>query len=131
MMVFLAHFFVAAMVGVLIDALWVAGIAKGFYQDKMYGLLAERPNPLPIVIFYFIYIWSILYFVVEPALLNHDFTWLLKHAAFLGLAMYATYDLTNASTLKNWSVKLTVVDIIWGTFLTTVVAAATFLIFNQ
>jgi len=130
-MVYLAHFFVAAMVGVLIDALWIAGIAKDFYQKHMGRLLADRPNPFPIVIFYVVYIWAVLYFVVEPALLNHSLSWLLKHAALLGFALYATYDLTNASTLKDWSAKLTVVDMLWGTFLTTTVAAATFLIFNQ
>ena len=130
-MVFLAHFFVAAMVGVIVDAIWIAGIANGFYKDQLDHHLADRPNPVATVLFYLIFIWAILYFVVEPALLLHDFSWLLKHAAFLGFAMYATYDLTNAATLKNWSAKLTIVDMLWGTFLTTVIAAATFLIFNQ
>lgn len=131
MMVFLAHFFVAAMVGVLIDALWIGVIAKGFYEKHMDRLLADRPNPFPVVLFYLVFIWAILYFAVEPALINHDFTWLLKHAAFLGFAMYATYDLTNAATLKKWPAKLTIVDMLWGTFLTTTVAAATFFIFDQ
>jgi uncharacterized membrane protein len=130
-MVFLAHFFVAAMVGVIIDALWIAGVANSFYKKQLDRHLADRPNAVATVLFYLIYIWSILYFVVEPALLLHNLGWLLKHAAFLGLALYATYDLTNAATLKNWSAKLTIVDMLWGIFLTTAVSTATYLIFNQ
>jgi uncharacterized membrane protein len=130
-MEYLAHFFIAALVGVLIDGIWIAGIAKEFYQDHMYRLLADHPNPFPIVLFYLVYIGAVLYLVIEPALITHSLSWLLKHAAVLGFAMYATYDLTNASTLKQWSTKLTIVDIIWGTLLTIAVSSATFLIFNQ
>jgi uncharacterized membrane protein len=130
-MEYLAHFFIAAVVCVLFDAIWTAGIAKEFYEDELGRMLATRPNPFPLVVFYFIYIWAILYLVVEPALINHSFSWLLKHAAVLGIAMYAAYDLTNASTLRHWTLKLTIVDMIWGTLLTVGVSSATFLIFNQ
>lgn len=130
-MEYLAHFFVAGMVGIILDAIWIGLIAKSFYEDKIDRHLADRPNPVPIVLFYLVYIWAILYLVVEPALINHSLSWLLKHAAVLGFAMYATYDLTNAATLKNWSAKLTVVDMLWGTLLTTAVATTTFVIFNQ
>jgi len=130
-MEFLAHFFVAAVVGVLIDAIWTAGIAKDFYEDQLDRILADRPNPFPIVLFYFVFIWAVLYLVIEPSLINHSFSWLLKHAAVLGLVMYATYNLTNAATLKHWSSKLTIVDVAWGIFLTMAVSTATFMIFNQ
>ena len=42
--------------------------------------------------------------------------------ALLGLVAYGTYDITNLSTLKGWSVKLAVIDIAWGTALTAVSA---------
>ena len=38
--------------------------------------------------------------------------------ALLGFFCYMTYDLTNQATLATWSTKITVLDIIWGTFLT-------------
>lgn len=128
-MTLLAHFFIAAMVFVLIDAIWIAGIANEFYKDQLHGLLSSSPRYLPAVIFYLIYISVLLYFVVEPALAGENWRWLLPHAAVLGFAMYATYDLTNAATLKKWSLKLTIVDMLWGTFLTTAVAAATYGLF--
>jgi uncharacterized membrane protein len=130
-MEFLAHFFVAAVVGVLIDAIWTAGIAKDFYEDELGRMLADRPNPFPIVLFYFVFIWAILYLVVEPALIIHDLSWMLKHAAVLGLAIYGSYNLMNAATLRRWTAKLTVVDIAWGIFLTLAVSTATFLLFDQ
>jgi len=44
------------------------------------------------------------------------------------LLCYATYDLTNLATLKNWPVVVTVADIIWGVVLTSSTALAVFLI---
>ena len=43
--------------------------------------------------------------------------------ALLGFFCYMTYDLTNYATLKVWSLKVTVLDMIWGTFLTGSAAA--------
>jgi uncharacterized membrane protein len=129
-MVYLAHFFVAAAVFVLIDAIWIGGIANNFYKDQLGRMLADKPNFGPAILFYFIYLFALLYFVIEPAYLRYSWSWLLKHAAFFGLAMYATYDLTNAATLRRWPAKLTIIDILWGTALTTMVSAATYAIFR-
>ena len=129
-MVFLAHFFVAATIFLLIDALWIAGIANSFYKNQLGRLMADSPNFGAAALFYLIYIWALLYFVVEPAFLLYSWPWLLKHAAFFGFAAYATYDLTNAATLKKWPFKLTIIDMAWGTALTTAVSAATYAIFR-
>ena len=34
-----------------------------------------------------------------------------------GFFTYATYDLTNLATLKDWPVPIVIVDIIWGMLL--------------
>ena len=111
-MVYLAHFFVAAAIFVLIDAIWIGGIANNFYKDQIGRLLADTPRFFPAVVFYLIYLWALLYFVIEPAYLKYSWSWLLKHAAAFGLVMYATYDLTNAATLKKWPAKLVAVDML-------------------
>ena len=36
----------------------------------------------------------------------------------LGLVAYGTYDLTNLSTLKNWPLSVSLIDLAWGTVLT-------------
>jgi uncharacterized membrane protein len=55
--------------------------------------------------------------------------------ALLGFFCYMTYDLTNYATLRVWSLKVTILDMIWGTFLTgsaaAVGAAATNAIFPR
>ncbi len=126
---FLAHFFVAACVFLAIDAVWIAVVANRFYKDQLHGLLAKKPNFVAAAVFYAIYLWALLYFAVEPALYANDFPYLIKHAAFFGFACYATYDLTNLSTLKNWPLKLTLVDMAWGTFVTTAVAVVVYAVF--
>lgn len=128
-MEYLAHIFVCGSLFLAIDAAWIGGVANRFYKDNLSGLLARKPNLAAAFVFYVIYLAALLYFALEPALYHHDFPFLLKHAVFFGFAAYATYDLTNLATLKNWPLKLAVVDIIWGTVLTTGVAAAGYAIF--
>src|SRR4051812_26669469 len=119
---FLAHIFICMVIFVGIDAIWIAGVANRFYKDQLHKFLADKPNLIAAFVFYVIYAWGILYFALEPALRTSDLPYLIKHAAMLGFVAYATYDLTNLSTLKKWPLKLTLIDIAWGTILTTAVA---------
>ena len=110
----------------LIDIIWLGSLAKKFYGDNIGHLLSEKVNWKAALVFYFIYIVGILFYAVVPAL--EDGNWqksLLLGSAF-GFFTYATYDLTNLATLKNWSVKVVVVDIVWGMILCGVVAAVSF-----
>ena len=66
-----------------------------------------------------------------PALANGSWTTALLNGAFLGFVAYATYDLTNHATLKNWSTLLTVADMAWGTVLTAVAATIGYLLTNM
>jgi uncharacterized membrane protein len=43
-----------------------------------------------------------------------------------GFFTYATYDLTNQATLRNWTTQLTLIDVTWGTLLAAVVSAVAF-----
>jgi uncharacterized membrane protein len=72
---------------------------------------------------------ALVVFIIQPGI-NHTNGWTIGHAALLGFAMYATYDLTNDSTLKDWPRKITYVDLAWGTTITTVVATLTTVIFR-
>ena len=125
----MAHIFICGVIFIGLDAIWIAGIANRFYKDQLHRYLADKPNFVAAAAFYIIYLWALLYFALEPALRTNDLAFLLKHAAMLGLVAYATYDLTNLSTLKKWPLKLTFVDIAWGVFLTTAVALIGFGVF--
>jgi uncharacterized membrane protein len=50
--------------------------------------------------------------------------------AFFGLITYATYDLTNYATLKGFPLNVVIVDLAWGTFVTSVVSVAGYYITN-
>ena len=111
-----------------IDILWLAFIARGFYKKHLGYLMAPEVNWWAALIFYALFIVAVLVFVVVPGLNENDLGGTLLKAAFFGLVTYATYDLTNQATVKDWPVVITVVDMIWGAALTTMVAAAGFFI---
>ncbi len=108
-----------------IDLVWIGFIAKDFYSSTIGALLRDQVNWPAAIIFYLMYIGGILIFVLFPALENGSSV--LRVAVMgglLGLFAYATFDLTALALLKNWSVTVTVVDMIWGTLLTGSTAAA-------
>ncbi|MGL9997468.1 hypothetical protein IGJ41_002751 [Enterococcus sp. DIV1537a] len=72
----------------------------------------------PAIIFYVIYVVGVTVFVLIPGIERNHLGYLLLSGAFFGFVCYATYDLTNLATLKNWPVSMTVIDLIWGIFVT-------------
>lgn len=101
----------------LIDSIWLRTMYTRLYQPELGPLLG--PLKLgPAVVFYLLYIAGMMWFAVGPALANGRWQTALIQGAVLGCLCYATYDLTNQATLKMWSTKVTVLDIMWGTVLT-------------
>ena len=95
-----------------------------FYRARIGSLLLERFN-VPVALgFYLLYVVGVLVFAVMPGVEKGPVTEALWRGALFGLVAYATYDLTNLSTLKDWSPVLTAVDMAWGTVLTGTVASA-------
>lgn len=107
-----------------IDMVWLGLVAPKFYRTHIGFLLAPSPNWLAAIIFYLLFIAGILVFVVVPGLGDAATATTLLRGAFFGLVTYATYDLTNQATVKDWPVIVTVVDLIWGTLLTAAVSYA-------
>lgn len=110
----------------LIDMIWLGSLAKKFYGDNVGHLLSEKVNWKAALLFYIIYIIGILYYSVVPSLEDGNWQSALLLGSTFGFFTYATYDLTNLATLKNWSVKVVLVDIIWGMILCGAVAATSF-----
>ncbi len=102
-----------------IDAVWLFAMSKRFYATRIGSLLAPSPKLAPAAAFYLVYAFGAAVLVVVRAV-NND-TGILKTfllGAILGLFGYATYDLTNQATLKEWPVLVTAVDLAWGACLT-------------
>lgn len=107
-----------------LDAAWLTTMTPRYYQPRMGALLAEKPALAPAAAFYLIYLAGILLLAILPAAREDSWRRLVFNAAAFGFCAYATYDLTNQATLKSWPTSLTVVDIAWGTLLTTAAACA-------
>ena len=121
-------FLVAFAVFLGIDMLWLTVIASKFYKSQIGHLMADKAKLLPAAIFYIIFIAAMVYFVIVPALEHQNMAQLLLSAAIFGFVTYATYDLTNMATLKDWPLLVTVVDLAWGTFISLAVSVITYLI---
>ena len=101
-----------------IDAVWLINMAPRLYKPEIGAVMMEEGFRLaPAMIFYTLYIGGIVYFSVWPGLTEGVAKAALQ-GAILGFLCYATYDFTNYATLKVWSLKVTVLDLIWGTVLT-------------
>ena len=124
------QFLVVAAAFAVIDAIWLKTM-NPFYRGQIGELLADRPNLGYAVVFYVIYIAGIVFFALRPALDGGSWLSALGYGAALGAFAYATYDLTNAATLKTWPLQLIIVDILWGAALTALATLAGWLVFHR
>jgi uncharacterized membrane protein len=125
---YLKLYFATLAVFFAVDMLWLGLIARTFYKKHLGFLMAPDINWYAAFIFYFLFILGVLVFVVLPGLKENALPMMLIKAALFGLITYATYDLTNHATVKDWPLIITVVDLIWGMVLTTMVSLAGFFI---
>ncbi|MDD3213094.1 MAG: DUF2177 family protein [Eubacteriales bacterium] len=100
----------------VIDMIWLLGIAKGLYAQKLGYLMAAKPVLWAALLFYLVFILGLQFFVVRPALAAASWQAALLPGLLFGLVTYATYDLTNLATIREWPVLITVLDLIWGSF---------------
>ncbi len=112
----------------LVDGFWLTVIAKNFYAKHLGYLMAPNPNWIAAGIFYLGYVIGIVIFAVSPALRESSFGKALLLGALFGAFCYATYDLTNLATIKNWPWFITVIDIIWGATVTMIAAGGGYLL---
>lgn len=111
-----------------IDLLWLGVVAKDLYQKNLAHLLSPEVNWPAAFAFYFMYIAGIILFAVKPGLDAQSLAKAALWGALFGFFTYATYDLTNLATLRDWPLRIVVIDIAWGTLLCTSVASGSYLI---
>ncbi len=128
---FIKLFLTALPVFFVIDMLWLVLIAKNFYQKQIGFLMKPDVNWGAAIIFYLLFITGLIIFVIAPAMEKHSWLHALLFGALFGLITYATYDLTNLATLKDWPLLVTIVDLIWGAILAASVSVITYLIASK
>ena len=127
---FVIKFLVAFAIFMVVDLIWLGVIAKELYKRELGYIMTDNVKWIAAIIFYIIYIVGVVFFVVNPAIEKQSIIYAIFAGAFLGFFAYATYDLTNHATLKDWPLKITIIDLLWGSSVTTIVSTLTYLIFK-
>ncbi len=120
----LLAYLLTAIVFFAIDLTWLGWVAKDLYRKYLGSFLSDQVNWSAAFIFYALFIVGIFIFAILPATDKNSFSHAVIYGALFGFFTYATYDLTNLATLKNWPLTIVFIDIIWGSILTGTVAAA-------
>jgi uncharacterized membrane protein len=121
---YIIAYFGAALTFLIIDAVWLGVVAKPFFSKYLGYLLADDIKFSVAAAFYVTYAIGIVVFAIKPALSSGQVTDVIIYGALFGFLAYGTYDFTNLATIRDWPIIVTVVDVAWGTFLTTISALA-------
>ena len=125
-MYYLKLYLSAFVVFLAIDMVWLTVVAREFYRKQL-GFLHIQFNLWAAFAFYLLFVAGLLVFVIVPAVEVGSLRKALLLGAFFGLVTYATYDLTNQATVKDWPWILTIVDMTWGAVLATSVSCLGYL----
>jgi len=128
---FIKLFFIALTVFFAIDMIWLVLIAKNFYSKHIGFLMKSDINWVAAIIFYLLFIGGLVTFVISPAVEKHSWIHAILFGALFGLVTYATYDLTNLATMKDWPLLVTIVDLGWGMVLSASVSFVTYIIVTK
>lgn len=128
---YLREYGVAFITFFALDLLWLVIIAKNLYKKYIGFIMSSSPNWTAALGFYLLYIIGIIFFVINPAIEKRSWKYALFAGMFFGFITYATYDLTNLATLKDWPLTITIIDLIWGTTLCGSVSWITYTILTK
>ncbi len=123
-MQFLIAYLATIVVFLVIDYIWLGFVMKDYFQTQLGHLMADEVNFSIAALFYIFYTAGVVYLCVLPALNDGNWTKALLNGAIIGFLSYGAYDATNASTLRDWPIMLSVIDVTWGTTLTALSATA-------
>ncbi|MDR4968193.1 MAG: DUF2177 family protein, partial [Acholeplasmataceae bacterium] len=129
MLTFLKLYGISFIIFFAIDLFWLGIVAKNLYQRYLGHLLRPDVNWVAAIVFYLLFIGGLVIFVLMPALDQGNIWKAVLLGALFGFITYATYDLTNLATLKDWPIQITIIDLVWGTFLGASTSTISYLIY--
>ncbi|WP_312711898.1 DUF2177 family protein [Proteiniclasticum ruminis] len=127
-MQFLKVYALTLVIFFLVDIVWLGVISKKLYKEYLGHLMAPNVNWAAALVFYFLFIAGLVFFVIMPAIEKGDLMYAITVGAFFGLITYGTYDLTNLATLRDWPLNITIIDLVWGTFLNAATSGITYFV---
>lgn len=132
---FVAAYVAVVVVMVTLDLVWIGVIARSMYVQGIGHLMADQPNIPVALLFYAVYALGIMVFAVTPTGATPGRPAGLRETliagTLVGFFAYATYDLTNLATLRQWPALIAVVDITWGSMVSGVAAGAGRFVFDR
>jgi len=129
-MIFLKLYGLAFVVFFAIDLFWLGVVAKNLYQKQIGHLLKADVNWVAAIVFYLLFIAGLVFFVLLPNAVDSNVWKVIFTGAVFGFITYATYDLTNLATLKDWPIQITLIDLTWGTFLGASTSGIAYILYN-
>ncbi len=119
---FLVSYIIIVVLFVAIDMVWLMGVARSTYVAEIGTLLKKQPNLTAAIIFYLGYALGVWFFAVSPGLNSGSWLMAAGLGAAIGAMAYGTYDFTNLSVMESFGWRIAIIDMIWGTVLTSVTA---------
>jgi uncharacterized membrane protein len=127
---FLMLYAISVPIFFVIDMVWLGLVASNFYKEKL-GYIMGEINWTAAIIFYLVFLVGLVIFAIYPAVVKGEWQYALIYGALFGFFTYATYDLTNLATLRDWPLSITLVDMAWGTVLGMSVSVVTYLLYAR
>lgn len=125
---YVAAYIATLVVFLAIDSVWLTVMANRLYKPTLGDILLPKFLPAPAIAFYLIFIVGVVIFAIAPAIKSGEWTSALLYGALFGFFSYGVYDFTNMATLRNWTLTITLADVVWGTVLTGTAATLGYLI---
>lgn len=125
-MIFAVAYIAALVVFGILDAIWLSTMARRLYRPALGDTMLDKLRIAPALVFYLLYPVGIVVFAALPAIQSGSAGIALSYGALFGLLAYATYDLTNYATLRKWTLKLAVVDLVYGSVASSAMAISAY-----
>ena len=131
MLKYFAVYFSFLLTLIIIDLIWLLGIARNLYRYEMGSLMASEPKLLAGLAFYVLYALGVSIFVIFPAISKQSWIYAAQYGALFGFFCYMTYDLTNLAVIRDFPMRLAFVDIVWGSAVTALSATIAYWVGNR
>ncbi|MCF8510280.1 MAG: DUF2177 family protein [Rhodobacteraceae bacterium] len=105
-----------AVIFLTLDAIMLRLHMAPLFQRHIGGMMLENIRMAPAALFYLAYVAGLLYLVSLPALKSGGSV--VVPAVVLGFMAYGTYEFTSYAIMKDWSARMVMTDVIWGSLLT-------------
>ena len=117
---FIIAAFIASIIFLVIDVIWLSFATKSFYRPLLGDLISDKPVLWAAGLFYVLYMFGMAVIVIQPCVEPEALIKSLYTGFIFGLVAYGTYNLTNMAVIKDWSSTVVFVDMFWGASLTAI-----------